>query len=57
MNMSKRLQSSWTGSGLETISKGLHIRIPPVTGRPEIYNMRTDTGLKVENKGRAWKGI
>jgi len=43
--------------GLETMSKGFHIRSPPVTGRLEIYNRRTDTGLEVVNKGRAWKGI
>ena len=28
MNMSKRPRSSWTGGGLETMSKGFHIRIP-----------------------------
>ena len=43
------------GSGLETMSKGFHTQIPLVTVRLGIYNMRTDTGLKVENKGKASK--
>lgn len=48
--MSKRPQSSWTGGGLEGDVKG-------VSYSDSCYGKAgniTDTGLKVENKGRAW---
>jgi len=60
MNMSKRPRFSWTGGGpggdVKEVPYKFHNQIP-VTGRLEIYNKITDTGLKVENKGRVWKGI
>ena len=48
--MSKRPQSSWTGGGLEGGVKG-------VSYSDSCYGKagnRTETGLKVENKGRVW---
>ena len=50
MNMSKRLRSSWTGGGLEGDVKGVSYSDSCCGKAGNI----TDTGLKVENKGRVW---